>query len=166
MQTPNEPQGPLPLDYARAYGLSARRRSLFQAVGVRFVASCGIATLFAATILMMGRSHDYPVTLAFGGILVVIVQGALLAIVAALRKYWTGAFLEERNPLLTVAVGALGAVLVFGAPVAVAKVTKNEIVYDATTLIALVIYPLLASMVILRQCSLSPRGLPGGGGLR
>ena len=144
VMSPEDPASS-PLEYANRSRLSPRPKSLLQVTGLHFVAGLGVATLIAVALLLTRRSADYPLTTACGGTFVVVIHAGLLALGAGCRQIFSARLLEERKTALTVAAGFVGGVLVFGLPFAVSRFSDNEVVYAASTLLSLCIYPLIAS---------------------
>jgi hypothetical protein len=147
VMAPEEPESRTP-EYAHRSGWTRRPKSLLEVTGFHFVASNGIATLAAVALLLMRRSHDYPLTTACGGTFVVVIQAGLLAVGAGARQIFSGRLLEARKTSLTLAAGVLGAVLVFGLPFAVSWLSDSEVAYIVATLLTLVFYPLAASAFV------------------
>src|SRR4051812_20479319 len=120
--SPEEPESST-VEYAHRGGSAPRRKSLLEVTGFHFVVGNGIATLAAVAVLLTRRSHDYPMTTACGGTFVVVIQAGLLTLGAGCRQMLFGRLLEERKTGLTIAAGMLGAVLVFGLPFAVSRLS-------------------------------------------
>lgn len=148
---PEIPKSPEPLNYAGPAGLSRRARPLMEVVGFHYVGGAGASTLVSAFLLLRLPDHDYPLTLACGGIFVVVIQWALVALAAHCRRLFLRQLLEERSPFMTVICGVIGGAVVIGIPFVFAKVTTAPVVSACATLLPLCVYPLAISMVVFRQ---------------
>jgi hypothetical protein len=148
---PEIPKLPNPLDYAGPAGLSPCPKPLMEVAGFHYVAGIGASTLVSAFVLLSLRGHDYPLTLACGGIFVVVIQWVLVALPAFCRRLLFQHLLVERSTSTTIIGGLVGGALVFGMPFLFAKVTTAPVASACATLIPLCVYPLAISFIVFRQ---------------
>lgn len=137
------------------YPFSPRPKSLTETVGLHYVAGLGASTLMAALVLLWHYRSSYPPTLACGGIFVVVIQWALVALPALCRIYLLDQLLVERRTRITVICGLCGGALVFGIPALLANIATGPVAFASMTLLPLRLYPVAVSFLVFRRVSRS-----------
>jgi hypothetical protein len=152
---PEKPVEPLSLEYAKPVAVLPPARGLFETVGIHFGGGLGFISLIAVTLFLwdrLGSAARDPITLTYGccGMLVILIELAVLTLAASFREGYTGCQLEERSVWRTIVAGALGAVLVYGVPWVVGHFTQSIRAEWVATLTPLILYPIAAAWFLFR----------------